>query len=216
MFQIQIPKFKHNERSALNIEIGHVSWSEPGGEASARESLLIANEWIANKRLSRAQISITMLVDDKDHGRRANAVRGEWLVATARRMPEIFSVVDWVCFESDLQGLAPKLVALLVESNRSRRAREFQRYQNKHGLVACSHDVAIWHAFRLGLLEDDHPGIALWSRPSQSNLPSFFASEIGSVLEEGDRGAEVRAREILGELSDGSLLSAIKTIYYAV
>lgn len=196
----------------INVEIAHVrTWSAQGGLASAEESLLIADEYCHGLQISAESLVLVVLVDDKVQPIRE---RESWLDEVTLRWPAVFSRIDFICFESDLSIIADIFIAQLRTQNRARRAREIERYRNKHGRIACSHDIAIWHSFRLGRLGRHDQLIFPGSRGMHLDLGSFYCPNVVSILEEEDREDEARAREIMLEADDNGDFR-VETIFYA-
>jgi len=198
----------------MNVEIAHVrSWFSRAALDSAQESMLIATELCEARGISFDEVTLSLLVDDK-----ADAIgdRAAWLAEACDSVPSVFRRIDYICFESDLIAIAEVFLASLRNQNRGRRAREIERYRNKHGRIACSHDIAVWHSFRLGRLgRHDH----LLSRspcrvPSEHTHP-FYTVHAVSILEEEDRDDEDRAKELMAEAADNGASMGLETIFYA-
>ena len=198
------------DTACINIEIAHLrSWDSPEAQSSAEESLLIADEYRLAVQDRPPQTALSILVDDKVLQIKD---RAKWLRQAGERWPHILSRVDFFCFESDLATIADAFITLLVSSKRGRRAREIERYRDKHGRVACSHDIAIWHSLRLGLL-GRHDKL-IQSGPHWTERANFYCSRVVSILEEENREEEARATEILRE-SSGAPHLHVETIFYA-
>lgn len=181
--------------SDWNLELAHINWDSPGASNSVQESLAQAYDWIARWQEEGSSYVACILVDDKESPVTARSV---WLDRASDHHPELFELLDFVCFESDLITLKDEFLAHFAPPPRGRIDRELERYREKHGKVACSHDIAIWHLLRLGGLAS---GIDLMI-PLRPTDKSPFALRLLSVLEEEDREAESRAREILRYSSD--------------
>lgn len=196
--------------SCTNIEVAHLrSWLSAESRASAEESLLIAEEWTHAADEPRLRPILSILVDDK-----ALLIpdREAWLTDVQSRWPDVLARIDFLCFESDLSTIADLFIARLVTRSRGRRAREIERYRDKHGRIACSHDIAIWHSLRLGLLgRHDH---LVRRGPHWSDGAGFYCSHAVSILDEENREDELRAAEILRESSDDRH-PRVETIFYA-
>lgn len=194
----------------INIEVAHLrSWHLAEARSSAEESLLIAQEYCNALDNPNVQPVLTILLDDKAL---QISDRERWLDQAFARWPDIFKKIDFLCFESDLSAIADLFIARLVTSNRGRRAREIERYRDKHGRIACSHDIAIWHSLRLGLL-GCHDNL-LQRGPHWHDGIAFYCSHVVSILEDENREDEARAAEIMRESSDSRRLR-IETIFYA-
>ena len=198
------------DSSCINIEVAHLrSWHLVEAQSSAEESILIADEYRHALPGPSPRAVLSILIDDK-----ALQIedRAEWLRQVHERWPHILSHIDFLCFESDLAALADLFIARLVISKRGRRAREIERYRDKHGRVACSHDIAIWHSLRLGLLGRHDNLIEHGLHWTEGT--NFYCSHVVSILEEEDREDEARAAEIMRESPDGRHLR-VETIFYA-
>lgn len=194
----------------INIEVAHLrSWESTEALLSAEESLLIANEYRHTLDQPRPDAAFSVLIDDKAL---QISDRQSWLEDVYTRWPHIFAQIDFLCFESDLSNIADLVISQLVTRNRGRRAREIERYRNKHGRVACSHDIAIWHSLRLGML-GYHDNL-ITRGPNWKAGANFYCSHIVSILEEENREEEIRAAEIMREFSSGNNLN-VETIFYA-
>lgn len=207
-----MPETLPTDSTWINIEVAHLrSWLSEEALSSAEESLLIAEEYrlVPHPGLSEPRFAVSMLIDDK-----AASIpnRALWLKEMSQRWPQFMANIDFICFESDLATLADLFIARLVSGKRGRRAREIERYRDKHGRVACSHDIAIWHSFRLGLL-GRHDRL-IGRGPHWQKGTSFYCFQAVSILEEENRDEEARASEILRECSDDRHLR-VETIFYA-
>jgi hypothetical protein len=190
-----------------NIEVAHVNWGTPGAPGSVEESLADAEVYLAGWRRRGATFVVSALIDDKELG---IPNRSKWLELCSQRYPNLFKIIDFVCFESDLILLKKEFLSQIQESQRGRIDREMERYREKHGHIACSHDIAIWHLLRLGLLNSGEKLL-----PAINDRRFGFARGALSILEDEDRIAEERARELLLYCEDSTVLSRIKCVYYA-
>jgi hypothetical protein len=190
-----------------NIEIAHVNWGSPGAPASVEESLADAEVYFADWRGRGATFVVSALIDDKEL-RIPN--RSKWLELCRQEYEGLFKILDFVCFESDLISLKEEFLSQIQERQRGRIDREMERYRERHGHIACSHDIAIWHLLRLGLLNSARKFL------HATNDRRFgFARGALSILEDEDRVAEERARELLLYCKDSTVLSRIECVYYA-
>ena len=196
-----------------NLEVAHVNWASPAASFSIEEALATAREYTSDWSRSGKSFVICSLVDDKEF---RISDRDAWLVEAERGHPELFRMLDYVCFESDLVTLKDEFLNQLQPRQRGRIDREIDRYRRKHGSVACSHDIAVWHMLRLGLLGSGDQIIrAIRRRRERDDLHSFYARSALSILEEEDREAEERASEILRYCTERDVTKRLELIYYA-
>lgn len=201
----------HNMFVDWNLEIAHVSWASPEAPSSIEEALENAKEYIDEWRKTDSTFTICSLVDDKEM---RVSDRGVWLREVQQDYPQLFGLLDYVCFESDLIRLKEEFLAQIEQHQRGRISREIDRYRKRHGRVACSHDIAIWHLLRMGQLPSANTIIHVLSK-RQQGLSSLFARSVLSILEEEDQEPEKRAHDILKFCSDHDVINRIECIYYA-
>lgn len=178
-----------------NLEIAHVNWGDKAARESVEEALTQGKDWIDRWQADSATFVVCCLVDDKEID---IANREVWLTSHLNEFPQLFDLLDYVCFESDLISLKDEFLARFEPPRRGKVERELERYRSKHGRVACSHDIAIWHTLRLGLL----PSGQDLMRPLKVRRKGPYGHNILSILEEEDRAPEDRALEILGYAAD--------------
>lgn len=180
-----------------NLEIAHVTWGGIDADDSINESVVQGLEWIARWESTGASYTVCSLVDDKEV---VISDRAGWLDIYAKAYPKLFGLLDFVCFESDLISLKNEFLARFEPPRRGKVERELERYREKHGKVACSHDIAIWHSLRLGLLPS---GFRLMN-PLKQTVQGPYGNQLLSILEEEDRAPEERAKEMLRYTEDGA------------
>lgn len=190
-----------------NLEVAHVTWGSAGARDSVNESVVQGLEWIARWKATGATYVACSLIDDKEV---AIVDRDAWLSSNSQAFRQLFDLLDFVCFESDLISLKDEFLARFEPPRRGKIEREFERYREKHGKVACSHDIAIWHALRLGLLPS---GFGLM-RPLKQHARGPYGAQVLSILEEEDRAPEERAKEIL-RYADDAAIKRIQVEFYA-
>lgn len=135
--------------SELNVEFAHLDWSQASTVGQIRGSLDAARRACAQRGWQFESAVRSILVDDKDLTERP---RAKLISEIESKMESASLRADFMCFESDLRLLLPKFVSNLGDMGGERQAKSMKRYLDSHGRTACSHDIAIWHAFRLGLL----------------------------------------------------------------
>lgn len=181
-----------------NLELAHVTWGHEDAGESVQEAMAQGRDWIARWRAEDRSYVTCCLVDDKEV---AVTDRKAWLHEQAHAFPALFNLLDYICFESDLISLKGEFLGRFKPPQRGKVEREIERYRARHGKVACSHDIAIWHALRLGLLPS---GTGLMHKLSDTDQGPY-GREILSILEEEDRAPEDRAKEILRHVADGAV-----------
>ncbi len=197
-------------RMRVNLEIGHVDWLSSSRYDSLSKSLTIAREYMAKGNLDRSRCVLTVLIDDKS---KSFARKEDWLFHIENHHPEFHNEIDFFVFESSLETLKHTFLSLVVNEHREEITRQMIRYQRRHGIIACSHDIAIWHLYRLGFLGIDLQHVFFAKRHQP---PTFFAEHVVSILEETDMPAEMRAQGLLRSLTTPNILSHIELLQYPV
>jgi hypothetical protein len=200
--------------SVLNVEFAHVDWTQPSSIEEIGKSLAVAKLACGERGWHFDNSVRSILVDDKEftEGSRAGTI-GEIVDALEKAGVN----ADFICFESDLRLLLPRFVADLAIGGGTRQARSIERYLKNHGRIACSHDIAIWHAFRLGRLgrRDE-----LLYRPSNQSLSPALESErfysdcVVSSIRAKDMGYEADGLELLRIAYGSEIAQNVGTIGY--
>jgi hypothetical protein len=203
----------------LNIEFAHFEFTGatgPGDE-SVRRSSLIASAAIQRCIATGMTYSTCVLIDDK-HVRRS--LEYSDIVPLLRSISRVGPDVDYICFESRLSLYKYALFDLIKAEQRTKIREDYERYERRHGRLACSQDIAIWHMMRLGCIMNIDvqtlvPVGALHAVREGVQTP-FVASELLSILHERDREPERRCEtEILSYLQEPGLLGRINREFYA-
>ena len=200
-------------RAILNVEVGHIDWNSDEAPASLAESIRISGELVSGQGLTRDDYCMSILVDDKVL---EIASRTNWLDNQIQKHPALFEGIDYVVFESDLGAFGEKFLSLVNPKYQGAIRREMDRYIKKHGVIACSHDIALWHSYRLGLLGEDASIVHVMSADGPTKAAPFFAQQCLSVLGDENKEPENRAEGILKRLTDRTILDRIEVVYYAV
>jgi hypothetical protein len=171
----------------------------------ARTALELSRQEIQSIPAAGSDVVYSILVDDKVQ---AIDDRRHWLrdvlcplVAT---WPE---AIDFVCFESDLCHMKDEMLEGIELKHRPSLKKEIERYVRKHGEIACSHDISLWHLFRLNIIGHNRPDAPkiypLRSAIDRKLSMSRFRSKIAvSIVRNEDLTAEKRAAdEILAHIS---------------
>lgn len=174
---------------------------------------------IALKELKRIEkngftCAVCILIDDK-HVKTTLTYKD--ITPFLQFVSQHFPRIDYVCFEKSLPRQKDKLFEQLDPDKRDHIAGEFWRYQRDHKKLACSHDIAIWHMIRLGLINDIEAGtiVPVGAVGRGAHARSFVAKSLISVLSEHDRLSEEKANEeILRHCVDIKAISRIRRIYY--
>ena len=179
-------------KSTLNIEVAHVGVDEPDYisklDIAFANSLEIENSLCLDKY--RFRICRSILIDDK---RSPDFDRPEWFRLVHKHLPERLEMIDFVTFESDLKNLLNTFYSRLRHEKQVNVKNEIERYLAKRKRTACSHDIAVWHALRLGALGGK--GMPVYEIQSQNSgtsalSGSFVATNICSILPRTDRNHE--------------------------
>jgi hypothetical protein len=174
---------------------------------------------IALKELQRIEkkgltCAVCILIDDK-HVKSTLTYKD--ITPFLQFVSQHFPRIDYVCFEKSLPKHKDKIFEQLDPDKRDHIAGEFWRYQRKHKKLACSHDIAIWHMIRLGLINDIEAGtiVPVGAVGTSAHAPSFVARNLISILSAHDKPFEEKAsKEILRHCVDKKAVSRIQRIYY--
>jgi hypothetical protein len=136
------------------IEYGHSILLRDGGYDDP-DSLQTSVRYAIDVRSALAGAGLTtttqVLVDDK------RVPRGKGLPeAVAKLAADCRASLETDCFvlESSLHRLLdPFLSGIVVPAARPRLSRKLTGYYARKGALACSHDIALWHTLRFGLLD---------------------------------------------------------------
>ncbi len=171
-----------------SIEVGHTRLV-PGGVYNTflvQRSVDLGQQLAELLQEHDIDTHFTVLADDKELPRRARDRGARALIG----MIEPQLRVDYFVPEHKLHVYVDALVALLPKDEIRRRVRTKLRDTLKErGALPCSADIAIWHAMRLGLIDDI-------ARIAVDNDGVFRPSDIViSILPEGDEESETIARD---------------------
>jgi hypothetical protein len=201
--------------SDYNLEFAHVMLT---GRSFNRDEVLKSAE-IAKQELERIQTNgstcaVCILIDDKHV---EHKLTYKDLPVFRDFVTQHFSRVDYICFEKDLSKYKEKIFEKLRPESRDHVEAEIWRYQKTHRQLGCSHDIAIWHMIRLGLINDIDAATLIpvgWG-VRQGRSPPFVARRIISILSRKDEDFEKKAYEdILKQCIDESAIRNIERIYY--
>jgi hypothetical protein len=201
--------------SDYNLEFAHVMLTDRSfsRDEIVKSARLAKHELqkIAGRGLSCA---VCILIDDK-HVKRQLSYKH--IPAFRDFVNEHFPRVDYICFEKDLPKYKEKIFDNLRPESRDHVEAEIWRYQKKHRKLGCSHDIAIWHMIRLGLINDVDaatlPPVG-WGL-CHDRTPPFVARRVISILSEKDEMFEKKAHDdILRHCIDQRAVQSIERIYY--
>lgn len=202
----------------LNIEFAHFEFSGASGpgDDEVRQSSLLASAAIERCTAAGMSYSTCVLIDDK-HVRRS--LEYSDIVPLLRSISRVGPDVDYICFESRLSLYKYALFDLIKTEKRAKIREDFERYERRHGRLACSQDIAIWHMMRLGCIRNIDvqtlvPVGALHAVRGGVQ-PPFIASNVLSILHQRDSEPERRCEtEILSHLEEPDLLGRIDREFY--
>jgi len=203
----------------LNIEFAHFEFTGASGpcDDAVRQSSLIASAAVDQCTAAGMTFSTCILIDDK-HLRRS--LEYSDIVPLLRSISRVGPEVDYICFESRLSLYKYALFDLVNIAKRAKIREDYERYERRHGRLACSQDIAIWHMMRLGCIRNIDvqtlvPVGALHTARGKAQ-PPFVASEVLSILHERDREPERRCEiEILSHMQEPNLLERISRRFYS-
>ncbi|MEQ1515330.1 MAG: hypothetical protein ABL931_02435 [Usitatibacteraceae bacterium] len=197
-------------KSELNVEFAHFDWKQPSAVDEMGRSLDVAKSTCIERGWQFDSAVRSVLVDDKGFTDRPRAAVIEGMVGV---LGTSSADIDFICFESDLRFLLPKFAADLVAGGGARQSRSLERYLDSHGRTACSHDIAIWHAFRLGLLgrwdELLHPVGA-----SEIAKDRFYSRCVVSSVRREDMEYEAEGLQLLQIAYGSEIAQNVATIGY--
>jgi hypothetical protein len=205
--------------SDVSIEFAHTEFiiQEPNiskfDEDVVYRSSVIARQ--LNDKLTAQGLTCAtcILIDDKQVGKPLTPQEVHPLLHIARQQLE----VNYICFENRLPMYRDLVLALLPEKQRRRVARDMQHYIDKHGKIACSHDIAIWHLMRLGYLDHLGPDLIIpFDNYGRLRIPHFEAKRVVSILSRKlghDVQEEKADRDILRYCDIPDLSERVQRIY---
>jgi len=179
-------------KSSMNIEVAHVAVEGANYlkklEKAFEASLRIEEELQLNRYEFRSVRSL--LVDDK---RRPNLDRDTWFEELAESLGDYIRQIDYIAFESDLKNTLNVFYSRIKADKQNTVKNNFERYLAKRKRTGCSHDIALWHAMRLGALGSR--GLPIFEvKRSKDELTalrgSFVATNVCSILPVADRNFE--------------------------
>jgi hypothetical protein len=154
--------------------------------------------------------SVALLIDDKDSAHQITPNDVSLLIHEASK----WLPVNYVVFESRLADYKLDLFECIEESHRVAIRKQVDRYEAKSGRLACSHDIAIWHLLRLGIIKPDASTVVPVVSGDRYATRPFFARSIVSILSKEDREPEEKAMcDILRFSKDESVSSRISLTF---
>jgi hypothetical protein len=202
--------------SDFNLEFAHVALE--GGrrfdESEIKKSAEIALKELSTIEAQGAVCAVCILIDDKHVNARLTY---RDMAGFRDAVISCFPRVDYIFFEKNLPKFKEQIFPNIRENMRDKVEASLWRYQKAHRRLGCSHDIAIWHMMRLGLINEIDaammPSVG-WGQ-SRSPVPPFVARNVVSILSEKDQPFEKRAMDdILRFCTDTAAIRKIRTIYY--
>jgi len=202
--------------SDYNLEFAHIALE--GGtrfdEGEVKKSAGLAAKELAAIEKRGATCSVCILIDDKHVSARLTY---RDMAAFRDVVISCFPRVDYIFFEKNLPKFKEQIFPNIKEERRDNVEADLWRYQKKHRRLGCSHDIAIWHLMRFGLINSIDAAMLPpvgWGE-ANSPVPPFVAKHIVSVLSKKDEEFEKRAVEdILKHCANPNLISSIRRVYY--
>lgn len=198
----------------INIEFAHIVPNASRADSSFRLSYSLLLDYIDNVEQRGENFCISILVDDKEVGQKLSI---SWLTEQLDKVNfRYYNILYWV-MESELRVYRECLYSLIKDDHRVHISKQIENYLKKHGELACSHDIAIWHLLRLGVIQPLEK-VRVGRFAAQLQSPNFSSKRVASILTLEDSGVEERATtEILNYLRNAPLLvGRINKIFYEV
>jgi len=215
---VKVKNAGRQPRSTLNIEVAHVAVD--GSNYLKRLELAFEASAKVEKDLQFDRYNFrtvrSLLVDEK---RKQSLDREEWFAQVSREFPSYLKQIDYVAFESDLKNSLNSFYSRIRPDKQSSVKNNFERYLAKRKKTGCSHDIALWHSMRLGVLGRlalPIYEIVSGDAPEKGLRGSFLATNVCSILPVSDRNFEEDAEtEILRHIdSRHGDWRKIKRYYY--
>lgn len=193
----------------VSIEFAHVDVASYDSSDVARSGQKAAQ--IARLLTQESKsYSVALLIDDKESARQMTSFDVSVLIHEA----SIWLPVDYVVFESRLIDYKLDLFDSIRDSHKVIIRKQVERYESKSGRLACSHDIAIWHLLRLGMITPDASTVVPVTSRDRYETRPFFAKSAVSILNEEDLEPEERAMaEILRFSKDETVPSRISLTF---
>jgi hypothetical protein len=154
--------------------------------------------------------SVALLIDDKNSAHQITSNDVSVLIHEASN----WLPVNYVVFESRLADYKLDLFECIEDSHRVAIRKQVDRYEAKSGRLACSHDIAIWHLLRLGIITPDASTVVPVVSGDRFTTRPFFSRSVVSILSKEDREAEEKAMsDILRFSKDESVASKISLAF---
>ncbi len=182
------------------VEYGHVYADRTGLFDDAQLCMSAHAGSLVADKLARLGISVRRVVLYDD-----DLVAPEFIMPSAKKLLSKLAEKhqpDFLCFEHRLQSCSRGMDALVGKQEGARLAKEILHYSSKHGAYACSHNVALWHLYRLGLLSCSDQTACWRVEPWEAVAAEAFGSaQIAvSILDPVFMESEDRAdREVLSK-----------------
>jgi hypothetical protein len=202
------------DRADINIEFAHVEFDDDltFDAESVIESAKIAKSQFDIYNAAGLTCSTCVLVDDKQ-------TKLQLDVSAAAKLLGLISTefwVDYLCFESSLPFYRHQMLKLLPTEISRRVEGDMEFYIKRDGKIACSHDIAIWHLLRVGLIPaTPRVIIPVGALLRGHERPPFAAQRILSILKRPQLIPECKADEdVLHHVANNDLSIRIERIYY--
>ena len=201
------------EMGDVNLEFAHVSFAcDEFNHEQVTRSARLALKLLNRYRQEGLACSMSILIDDKHVRKRLTTAEVRPFLRIASRHVR---QIDYICFEKRLPRYKNHLLRQIRPEKRAHVAEEMLRYRKRHGRIGCSHDIAIWHLMRLGLIQGADVGTVVPVGALQAASPPFVARRAVSVLCASDKEPEDRAiHDILRHCIDDGVLGRIERIYF--
>ena len=187
----------------VSIEFSHVdvaSYDSSDVARSGRRASQLATLLTEQSKT----FSVALLIDDKEPARQMTSNDVSVLIHEASN----WLPINYVVFESRLVDYKLDLFESIQDSHKVAVRKQVERYEAKSGRLACSHDIAIWHLLRLGIITPDASTVVPVASRDRYTTRPFFAHSVVSILNEEDREAEARAMDEILRFSKNESISS--------
>lgn len=195
----------------INIEFAHVSFNKHYDKKQVYLSAEIAKRLLEKFNEQNLVCSTSILIDDKHTNEKLNVEDVTPFIDYASQNIDI----DYICYESHLTNYKKEMFKCILENRVEKIQEKILSYEESHGKIACSHDIAIWHLMRLGYIRAVASTIVPVGACSERQIPPFPAEKVISILVKSDKKPEEQAeKEILRYCKEVDIIDRIKRIYY--
>ena len=198
----------------VSIEFAHVALTQSSFlQAEVETSAKYVNSVIERLDREDKSWSVCILIDNK-----YNRLGIREIAPFLNFARKLVLRLDFICFEKALPRYKEALYEVLKPRVRDRIMGDIRRYSRKHKGIGCSHDIALWHLIRLGVINNLDGDTIVPVGVVDSGAHGAFthiSQRVVSILSERDRPFEEKAvDEILRYCIEPRILDRIERIFY--